>query len=281
MKNIYACIKITNTLTFKEMKIRKFLALVCAAVAIGFAATSCTDEPIIPNYSVITFENATLNSAGILLEQTLIGEDDFAMGNFWKAYTEQGITFRSFVGDGSPFWWCGLAISSNHNMIENSYTNEWSVYNTKGHSGSKFVVCYYSEWLCQGMSNDYVGQFYVDDGSDKIFDHVYITNSTYAALSIMNGENGCKKFTYADHDWFKVTITGFDHTGAEKGSIDFYLADFRASSSVGVVRDWTKVDLSSLGAVQRIEFTMSSTDNGGYGMNNPSYFCLDDLAVRN
>lgn len=260
------------------MKIKKLLALICAAATICFATISCSEnDDVIPNYSVITFENAQLNSDGILRQHTLLGEDDWALGDFWEAYTEQGITFRSYVATAYTFW-CGLEISGNHNMTAGDYTNESSVYNIKGHSGSKFALCYDGVGM---LGDEYASQLYVADGSDKIFDHIYLTNSTYAALLMLNGDAFCKKFTYEDHDWFKVTIKGFDHTGVEKGSIDFYLADFRTSSSGGVVTEWTKVDLNSLGAVQRIEFTLSSTDNGTWGMNTPAYFCLDDLTVRN
>jgi hypothetical protein len=259
------------------MKIRKFLVLICAAAIIGFAAVSCSnDDDVKPDYSVITFENAQLNSDGILREHTLIGEDEWEMGDFWEAYSEQGITFRSYVATAYTFW-CGFTISGNHNMTVGDYTNESSVYNTKGQSGSKFALCYDGTEM---LGDEYKSQFYVADGSDKVFDHVYLTNSTLAALSMLNGDAFCKKFTYGDKDWFKVTITGFDHTGAEKGSVDFYLADFRTTSSVGVVTDWTKVDLRLLGAVQRVEFSLSSTDNGAWGMNTPAYFCLDDLALR-
>jgi hypothetical protein len=40
------------------------------------------------------------------------------------------------------------------------------------------------------------------------------------------------------------------------------------------------VDLSSIGAVRTIEFTLSSSDNGDYGMNTPSYFCLDGFKYK-
>ena len=263
------------------MKLKKNLALLCAAAMICFAATSCSDnDDVKPNYSVITFENAQLNSDGILREKTLIGadDDDYPIGNFWEAYTELGITFQSYVTTQPYPFWCGFEISGNHDMQQEGYLNESSVYNAKGHSGSKFALCYDGAGT---FGDEYASQFYVADGTDKIFDHVYITNSTYAALSMQNGDGFAKKFTSADNDWFKVTIKGFDHSGTEKGSLDFYLADFRSSNSIGVLTEWKKVDLSSLGAVQRIEFTMSSTDNGAWGMNTPAYFCIDDLAIRN
>jgi hypothetical protein len=130
------------------------------------------------------------------------------------------------------------------------------------------------------MGPGYESEIYVADSSNIIFDHVYVTNSTYAALSMLNGDAVAKKFSYADHDWFKLKIKGFDHTGEAKDSIDFYLADFRTSSSAGIISEWTKVDLSSLGDVQKLQFSLSSSDNGAWGMNTPAYFCIDDLAIK-
>jgi hypothetical protein len=350
------------------MKLKKFLALVCAAVTVGFAAISCSDDdPIIPSlevnpvtieatasaadytatvttnvawtatvtsnsawctlveasatgngtvklhvaentafesrtatiavaagnltieitvvqaaaeqtFDVIDFENAELNADGILRYGTLIGEDDNEMGNFWEAYSEAGITFRSYEGT-DPYlmgFWCGFEVSNSHDMTTSGYANEASAYNEHGHSGSKFALGYDGGSM---MGPGYESEFYVSDATEKTFDHVYVANSTYAALEMLNGGYG-KQFSYADQDWFKLTITGIGSDGADKGSVEFYLADFRTAGSGGVVSEWTKVDLKSLGAVQKLQFSLSSSDVGAYGMNTPAYFCLDDLAIQ-
>ncbi|MDR2652378.1 MAG: DUF4465 domain-containing protein [Prevotellaceae bacterium] len=260
------------------MKINKFLALLCAAATIGFATVSCSDDDVVPPSTIIDFENASLNSDGILREGTLIGEDDYEMGNFWEAYSKAGIIFRSYMSTDPSLWgfWCGFEVSNNHDMTTAGYTNEASVYHQNGHSGSKFAVCYDGGSM---MGTGYEAEFYVSDNSNKIFDHFYATNSTYAALEMLNGGMG-KKFTHADQDWFKLTVTGIDNTGATKGTVEFYLADFRTANSAGVVTEWTKVDLKPLGAVQKLQFSLSSSDTGAYGMNTPAYFCIDDLAIR-
>ncbi|MDR1984755.1 MAG: DUF4465 domain-containing protein [Prevotellaceae bacterium] len=259
------------------MKIKKFLALMCAAATIGFATTSCSDDDNdVKPFTVVTLENATLNSDGILVEGTLIGEDDYELGNFWKAYTEEGITFKSYVATAYTFW-SGFAISNHHDMTTDGMANQYSVYNATGHSGTKFVVCYDGGDM---MGSGYENEIYVDNNTDKVFDHVYVTNSTYAALSMENGDGFAKQFTYADADWFKLTIKGIDHSGTVKGSIEFYLADFRTSSSSGIISEWTKVDLTSLGAVQKLQFSLSSSDNSYGYMNTPAYFCLDDIAIK-
>jgi hypothetical protein len=38
--------------------------------------------------------------------------------------------------------------------------------------------------------------------------------------------------------------------------------------------------LSPLGSVAEIVFDMQSSDSGMYGMNTPSYFCFDNLAIK-
>ncbi|MDR3227255.1 MAG: hypothetical protein LBT56_06250, partial [Prevotellaceae bacterium] len=95
------------------MKIKKFLALVCAAAIIGFATTSCSDDDKVTPLTVVTFEDANLNTQGILREGTLIGEDDYGLGDFWAACTEKGITLKSYVATAYTFW-CGFEISNNN-----------------------------------------------------------------------------------------------------------------------------------------------------------------------
>jgi hypothetical protein len=270
---------VTQTSTEPVLKFASATAgnhnVTCTATIQAVPKSTTVTVKVVPA-TVITFENATLDADGILRKGTLIGEDDYEMGDFWEAYSEAGITFRSYEATAFTFW-CGFEISNNHDMTTAGYTNDASVYHQSGHSGSKFATCYDGGPSIMGPG--YESEFYVSDGTDKIFDHVYITNSTYAALEMINGGYG-KPFTYADQDWFKLTVTGIDHTGATKGTVEFYLADFRTPNSVGIVTEWTKVDLKSLGAVQKLQFSMSSSDNDVYGMKTPAYFCIDDLSIR-
>lgn len=114
---------------------------------------------------------------------------------------------------------------------------------------------------------------------------VRLTNTTYAFLSMRDGDAFAKKFGGADGtapDWFKLTIAGTNVAGATTGSVDAYLADFRADGTADdvLVDTWIEVDLTSLGEVATLSFALSSTDNGAFGMNTPGYFALDDLVVE-
>ena len=43
---------------------------------------------------------------------------------------------------------------------------------------------------------------------------------------------------------------------------------------------WTYVDLTELGQVDALSFTMSGSRTGQYGLNTPSYFCIDNLGAE-
>jgi hypothetical protein len=43
------------------------------------------------------------------------------------------------------------------------------------------------------------------------------------------------------------------------------------------LNQWSEVDLSSLGEVKSIEFALSSSDVGTWGMNTPAYFAADTV----
>lgn len=112
----------------------------------------------------------------------------------------------------------------------------------------------------------------------------YFTNTTYAALSMRDGDSFAKKFggaTGNDADWFKLTIQGRDAANALTGSVDFYLADFRFADNNQdyILNTWAYVDLSSLGTVNSLSFVLDSSDVGQFGMNTPAYFAMDNLNV--
>jgi len=111
---------------------------------------------------------------------------------------------------------------------------------------------------------------------------MYITNNNYAYYSMLNGDGWAKKFGGTggnDPDWFLLTITGKNQAGTPTGTIDFYLADFRFTDNQldYIVNTWLYVDLSPLGQVKTLEFSLASSDVGSYGMNTPAYFAIDSI----
>ncbi|GAF91706.1 unnamed protein product, partial [marine sediment metagenome] len=115
-----------------------------------------------------------------------------------------------------------------------------------------------------------------------VVEGLYVTNNNYVCYAMLDGDAFSKKFggdSGNDPDWFLLTITGKDVDGVVTSTVDFYLADYRFADNSAdyIVNTWQYVDLTSLGAVKSLEFSLSSSDVGDWGMNTPAYFALDTL----
>ncbi len=227
------------------MKQLKFIALLAMALFVASCEPNGSDDI---KTKTVTFSNAMLFEGGYMNEQS---------------YTEEPWTF---VNNQTEYSWNGFAFSALNDTKTAGYENEFSVFSTT--TPSTFAVAYYEAYM------NTPAMFRVIDGQVRKLVSVDVCNSTYTALSIRDGSNFSKKF--ASGDWYKVIFTGYDVYGKESGTVEFYAADFRNGKSY-ICSDWTKVDLSSLGAVMSVEITMDSSDTGEWGINTPCYICLDNL----
>ncbi|PIE73719.1 MAG: PEP-CTERM sorting domain-containing protein [Deltaproteobacteria bacterium] len=188
-----------------------------------------------------------------------------------------------FTNDYNTSWgsWSGWSASNTTDTTTAGWTNQWSAVTGGGVDGSaNYGVAY-------GMGE--TGQITFGYSSGTYAQEVegfYITNTTYATLSMENGDSFAKKFggdTGDDADWFKVTTYGLDNNYERTGnSVEFYLADYRFTDNTQdyIVDEWTWLELSSLGVVYGLEFVLESSDVGAYGMNTPAYFAMDDLETN-
>lgn len=166
--------------------------------------------------------------------------------------------------------------SNKTNTTTAGYANQYSAITGGGQGGSANY----------GLANvnSEIGSFVeVSLAAPATVSSAYFTNTTYAALSMRDGDGFAKKFggvTGNDADFFKLTISGFNGAVAT-GSIDFYLADFRFGDNAQdyIVQDWRLVNLSVLGVVTSLRFGLSSSDNSGPYANTPSYFAIDTLTT--
>lgn len=101
---------------------------------------------------------------------------------------------------------------------------------------------------------------------------VYVQNTAYAYYTMTEGNPFANKFT--PKDYLALHAHGIHSDGTE-ATATFYLAH-----DGEIVKDWTLMDLSSLGEVTELYFTMDGSDSGQWGLNTPSYFALDCLSVR-
>jgi len=125
-----------------------------------------------------------------------------------------------------------------------------------------------------------------------------VTNTTYAALSMLQGDDFAKQFggeSGSEPDWFRLTIHARDAQGLLEdaglldpeigipslASVEFLLADytFEDDAQDYLVDTWTEIDLSPLrvAGIAGLSLRLSSSDNGFFGMNTPAYVAVDNL----
>jgi hypothetical protein len=230
--------------------------------------------PLLASEAVVDFEDLTLEPDSSWSGLYVLGGDDgFSWYNNTTGFNSGSVTFVNY-SNGNYGVWGGFAYSNQTDTTDGNYLNQFSVYAGQAYSGSIFGVGY------SDASSGYLTTASFD--SQVRISGLYVTNTTYAALDMLNGSMFSKKFggvSGNDPDWFMLTITGTDNNGNSAGSVNFYLADYRFEDNAldYVLDQWTWIDLSDLGFVSRLEFSLSSSDVGDWGMNTPAYFAIDNL----
>jgi hypothetical protein len=174
--------------------------------------------------------------------------------------------------------WDGFAYSNITDTTSTGWTAQYNAISGGGEGGSANYAVGYDP-LASGFGTEPPT---VNFNTAGIVEGLYITNNNYACYSMLNGDAYSKKFGGAsgdEADWFLLTITGKDAAGAVTDSVEFYLADYRFADNGQdyIVNTWEYVNLTGLGAVKSLEFGLSSSDVGSYGMNTPAYFALDTI----
>ncbi len=119
---------------------------------------------------------------------------------------------------------------------------------------------------------------YVDKDGNETFEPVgvYVCNHPWPYYGCLHGDGFGSGF--AEGDYFELTAVGVGVDGTEK-SVSINLIEY-TDGELKALNDWTFFDLSSLGEVTSVYFTLSSTDMGPYGMNTAAYFCMDKFQVK-
>jgi len=216
------------------------ICLICSFVCVSPVSAQPAD-----------FEDLSLNP-----ESYWNGSD--ASGGFVSGGVEFSNNYDSTYGS-----WDGFAYSNITDTAADGFDAQYNAIPGHGADNSEiYAVCYVTSFAASPPA--------ITLSTEMVVSGAYFTNNNYAYYAMARGDAFSKKFT--DEDWFKLTITGLDAEGEETGKVDFKLAN-----GTDIVNEWTWVDLNELGSVKQLTFSLSSTDNGDYGMNTPAYFCMDNF----
>ena len=138
-----------------------------------------------------------------------------------------------------------------------------------------YLVAYYSSWAMEGPSNQVM---FVDKDGNTTFKPVgvYVCNHPWPYYGCVHGDGFGRAFE--EGDYFEIIAHGFDADGNET-TTSINLVDY-TNGQLNALNDWTFFDLSSLGEVESVYFSLNSTDSGDYGMNTAAYFCMDNFQVE-
>jgi len=179
------------------------------------------------------------------------------------SFSTNAATFRN-VDYG--YSWAGFAFSAVSNVVLNWYTNQYA-------AAQGFPRAY-----AVGYQDDYHGV-----APEIAFDlpvapqSVLLNNTTYAALTIRDGDAFGYARPFGSNDYFVLTLTAYDLDGKAVAATNHYLADFRGTNTF-IQTNWSRLDLSWMPpTVVALVGTLETTDMSGAWANTPTYFALADF----
>lgn len=191
-------------------------------------------------------------------------------------YERHGVGIGSMYNDGEWMYygvndnWSGIALSSNCDTETNSAANQFSVFKSDN-GNNKFAVCYDAPstgMVIEELTYDTPTIVFNGRATVKSIDFM---NAAYTVLTIRSFDPGAV---------FAIKITGYSGTSETK-SITLTLYDGGT-----MIKEWTSVDLSSLGEVDRLTLrvdtdTTRASDGKPKPVNwMPFYWCIDNIVAE-
>jgi len=209
-----------------------------------------------------TFDDVTLGAGGYWQGES--GDNDMFSGG-WMFY-------NYYMPDYS--FWGGFTASNHTDLSQSGLDAQYTAASGCGYDGStQYGVAYAMGVQCDVHTSD--NQAHTVTGC-------YVTNNLWAYQNMHDGDATATAFggpTGNDPDWFLLTATGKNASGQTVGTAEFYLADYRFANNEEdyILNTWEWFDLSSLGEVNTITFSLSSSKNNSHGMVTPAYFCIENF----
>jgi hypothetical protein len=215
----------------------------------------------------------------------LVDLDGFGSENewgYWDGFTYSCNGDNSNYGSGVSQSWVarqfgnmaggGIKTDAHGNVIRNSSGK------VMADPGLPYLVAYWGYYKILFGSSD---KQTLQVNLNKVYraEGVYINNSPWPFYGNSGGDSFARPLD-RDGDYFKLIVHGLDGNLSDNGrSVEYYLAR-NIGGALVQSPDWEWVDLSALGEIGGIYFTMESTDNDPVvGINTAAYFCMDKLTV--
>ena len=213
------------------------------------------------SYEIISEENATRTEEDEDMETTYYFKDNISYGLDFPgtAYFTYG-------------WFMAMGFGPS-NAVNTGVT---------GNGGSYVSPTYYvssAEAGLEGEGSTYMQSYYSEYDMNMIaHNEVYRTdNSTFYPKGVYVS-NSMASYTYSGQTndyqpgYLKVIATGYNAAGQITNTSEVSIIENGTA-----FKDWKYLELSNLGEVSKVRFTLESNYGNSYGMLIPSYFCLDNF----
>lgn len=238
-------------------------------------ALACTMQAKIVTLDVahpLNPETITYNANDVWTET--YNEDDYMTIDY------QGMSFAHLPSGMSwgGYFWDGFTIAKCQDTTYAAMSDQFRCVAGGGLAGkgTPYLLAYAAE----GMGPVSDCQVYFDGASTA--KEVYLCIGAWAMENVLNGGAPARAFAAGDSlvIWIEGLDENYDVIGGKK--ITFFLADYRSSnpSDWKLNRGWEKCDLSALGEVYGLVFTMKTSDAAGGWSNTALYFALDGLKIE-
>jgi hypothetical protein len=241
------------------------LVALCAATAV---VTSCdSNGPSYSNsyYLTADFEYTSENYDSVFGSDSVYFPKYFVAGNI--------IAFNGRLNAASKFTG-GLFLSIGKDpVISSSHVpSPYKVCDANGGYYGSTTYTVFHEESDTALMPKYAVKSYLDPQAGTCRPYMCYLNNTNQIVNAVKYGTGIDG-AFKDGDWIKVTVTGY-LSGVKTGETTLNLADYKTFRD-SVVTNWTKVDLSSLGSVDAVNFTMTSSRES-----LPKYFCMDEMIFK-
>lgn len=227
----------------------------------GSKVTTSIDIIVLGGHAVATFEDLTYPASGYWMGDREKRQSQFFSGSY---------TFDNTYAP-SLATWAGFAYSRlTGTTFDGLFPGQFRSAVGHGAGGSAgYGVCY-----TMGGSTRIYPKGAGEDGT--VISGCYITNTAWVKYVSEHGTGmePNKDLPFDHGDWLRVTAHG--DNGRE---VEFYLADHRSQSAEEryTLTSWQWFDLTPLGKVKSVRFSMEGTRHNASGSTIPFYFCLDDF----
>ena len=211
---------------------------------------------------VVDFEDLTLNP-----NSSWIGAD--GTGQFTSSYLTLYNDYSSQYGS-----WQGFAYTNGTDTESNSYSNLSSCVGHGASNSDYYVTAYIgTDWM--GDNSQIPVAMKINTANSGNF----ANRGAYFCMPVLLKKWVDREYA-SNHFYFKLKASAYAN-GALIGDSEIMMADFTEGNSY-MMNDWTYVDLSWIANADSLNFIAISNDTaGGWGINTPMYFCMDNFGASN